>query len=54
VDASGRVLPERCTARNDGTVLAEVVDAELCELIGGADRLALGEVDGRIFCLLDR
>ena len=54
VDAAGRVLPERCTARNDGLVVAEVVDAESCALIGEGDRLALGDVDGRIFCLLDR
>jgi hypothetical protein len=54
VDGLGRVLPERCTARNDGTVIAEVMDAEACERIGGGDRLALGDVEGRIFCLLDR
>ncbi len=54
VDASGRVLPERCTARNDGTVLAEVVEPEACELLGDGERLSFTQVEGRTYCLADR
>jgi len=54
VDGSGRVTPERCTARNDGTVIAEVADAEACELLGGGERVPFAVVEGRTYCLQDR
>jgi len=54
VDASGRVAPERCTARNDGTVLAEVGEPESCELLGEGERVSFAVVEGRTFCLADR
>jgi hypothetical protein len=54
VDASGRVLPERCSARNDGDVLAEVVDPEACERLADATSVPFAVVEGRIFCLADR
>jgi hypothetical protein len=54
VDAGGRVLPERCSARNDGTVVAEVADAEACELLAGGVTAPFAIVEGRVFCLVDR
>jgi hypothetical protein len=54
VDEAGRVLPQRCTARNDGTVIAEVDDAESCELLGRGERVPFAIVEGRTFCLSDR
>jgi hypothetical protein len=54
VDASGRVLPERCSAINDGSVIAEVVDAEACEQLGQGERVPFVVVEGRTFCLQDR
>ena len=54
VDANGRVLPERCTARNDGTVLAEVMEPEACELLAGDARATFTQVGPRTFCLADR
>jgi len=54
VDASGRVLPERCSAINDGTVLAQVTEPEACEQLGRGERIPFVEIDGRTFCLADR
>jgi hypothetical protein len=54
VDESGRVLPERCSARNDGDVLAEVVDPEACEGLADATSVPFAVVEGRTFCLADR
>jgi hypothetical protein len=54
VDASGRVAPERCSARNDGSVIAEVVEAEACERLAEGARTPFAVVEGRTFCLLDR
>lgn len=60
VGPDGRVTPERCTARNDGTVIAEVVEADACEQLGAgadADRIAplsFTVIEGRTFCLEDR
>lgn len=54
VDASGRVLPERCSAINDGSVVAEVVEAEACELLGQGERVPFVVVEGRTYCLQDR
>jgi hypothetical protein len=54
VDASGRVAPQRCSARNDGTVLAEVIDPEACEAVTGGGPAPFAVVEGRTFCLLDR
>jgi len=48
------VLPERCSARNDGTVVAEVADAEACELLAGGVTAPFAIVEGRVFCLVDR
>jgi hypothetical protein len=54
VDEAGRVRPERCSARNDGDVLAEVVDPETCELLAEATSVPFAVVEGRTFCLADR
>lgn len=58
VGPDGRVAPERCTARNDGIVVAEVVAPDACELLGaGADDdppLSFAVIEGRTFCLEDR
>ena len=54
VDASGRVAPQRCTARNDGAVVAEVSEPEACESLQGEGRAAFAVVGGRTFCLVDR
>jgi len=54
VDGSGRVRPERCTARNDGTVLAQVIGPEVCELLGDGRKVPFTVVEGRTFCLADR
>lgn len=54
VDASGRVLPERCSALNDGTVVAEVVAPEACERIADGGSAPFALVEGRVFCLADR
>ncbi len=54
LDGGGRVLPERCTAVNDGRVIAEVADVEWCELLGGGERVPFAVVDGRTYCLEDR
>jgi hypothetical protein len=54
VDESGRVLPQRCSARNDGTVIAEVIAPEGCEPLGEGERVPFVELEGRTFCLADR
>ena len=54
VDDGGRVRPQRCSAVNDGDVVAEVDDAERCELLGEGEPLAFTVIDGRTFCLADR
>lgn len=57
VGPDGGVTPERCSARNDGTVVAEVVEPEACELLGTGDadvRLSFAVLEGRTFCLEDR
>jgi hypothetical protein len=54
VDEQGRVLPERCSARNDGTVLAQVAEPEQCELLGAGERIAFTVIEARTFCLQDR
>jgi eukaryotic-like serine/threonine-protein kinase len=54
VDASGRVLPERCSALNDGTVVAEVAEPEACERIAQGGPAPFALVEGRAFCLADR
>jgi hypothetical protein len=54
LDASGRVLPERCSAINDGSVVAEVVEAEACQLLGQGERVPFVVVEGRTYCLQDR
>jgi len=58
VGPDGSVVPERCSARNDGRVVAEVVVADDCERLGpageGSDPLSFAVLAGRTFCLEDR
>ncbi len=53
-DDSGQVRPQRCSALNDGTVVAEVVESESCELLEEGARTPFAVVEGRTFCLADR
>jgi hypothetical protein len=54
VDEGGRVLPQRCSALNDGRVVAQVADPESCELLDPDGVVPFVVIEGRVFCLEDR